>query len=785
MTENKNEKSDSLWGVLTKEIDSRAIWNILTQEITFGKNSDPQMATMENLDQKADQLLDYAQRVAREKNIPLSEALAQCGVYVGESTVDRKRERMLRSLCADESYARAAMPPDTSEVPTPELVRQPRPSCLTSEEERAILDLIEANTGLSDRYQLQTILNDIQDGSHSLVQKLVLFNLVNTRDIEEAREVSRVQGTSFWKNLICVAQIPANIFADLVASDALMPIANESREQFGEFLLEELELSESEIKAVENYVTSEKVPLHTAVIAKGGIDKKVYLRYLGKFTGLSTRSATTTLVIKPEPLIAMGRELVTAFSAVPYVTAKQTKLLCTRPFGDTILSVFTNKIGARFPQVLVHPDDMPALLDRALEQLDAYHKETSLTRQQTRAGSDRGLVMDAIRDTSAVTLVKKLFDQAIDSGATDIHIEPAKDFVNVRFRIDGILHNVTKLDHGLAQEINSRIKILAEMDITIKRKPLDGHLNLKIDNNQYNLRISTIPTNHGEKMAIRLFDSTKIMTDLNQLGLERDDLLTIKSLTSKPYGMILATGPVGSGKTTTLYSCVNNLNHGGLNVMSIENPIEFDLDGTNQVEVNYDYGMSFADGLRALLRQDPNVILLGEIRDEETASIAVRAALTGLLVLSTLHTNDAPGAITTLLNFNLQGHLIGNALLGVIGQRLLRKICPYCKESHKPTAAQMEKIEPLLVDIPKSKLKFYRGKGCDQCFNSGYLGRIGVYQILTVSPEIRDLVVEGASEREIREKALEQGMSTLASDGIRKVLSGAISVAEFLRLLSF
>lgn len=780
MAKNKSDKLDGLWEVLTKDIDSKSIWNILTQEITFGNNSDAQTATLQNLDQKAEQLLEYAQRVSKEKNISLSEALSQCGVDVDESAEDHRRERMLRSLSPDAAPA-PAHKKTAPRVPA----REDRPSGLLTEEEHAVLTLVEAKTGLLDRHQLLIELNGIQNGDHPLVKKLVLLDRVYPEDIEEALILNREQGHSFWKSLVHVARIPADLFADLVASDPLMPIANKVGERFGDYLLGVIKLSYSEGKAVERYAFTEHVPLHTAVMAKGGFDKKVYLRSLGKFTGLPTRSVAATIALKPEPLVALGREFITAFGVVPYATAKQTKLLSARPLGATILSIFADKMGSDFPLVLVHPDDLKIAQDRALELLEIYRSETSLTRQKGVDGSDRGLLIDAIRETSAVTLVKKLFDQAIASGATDIHIEPAKDFVKIRFRIDGILHNVTKLDHELAQELNSRIKILADMDITIKRKPLDGHLNLKIGKDQYNLRISTIPTKHGEKMAIRLVDSSKIMTDLNQLGFDRDDLMLIKALTSKPYGMILATGPVGSGKTTTLYSCINSLNHGGLNVMSIENPIEFDLEGTNQVEVDYDYGMTFVEGLRALLRQDPNVILLGEIRDEETARIAVRAALTGLLVLSTLHTNDAPGAITTLLNFNLPGHLIGNALLGVIAQRLVRKICPHCKENHTPTAAEMELIGPRLTGIPKANLKFSHGKGCKQCFNSGYSGRTGVYQILTVSPEIRDLIIEGASERAIRDKALEQGMLTLSGDGIRKVLSGSISVEEFLRLLNF
>ncbi|MBD3307803.1 hypothetical protein GF339_15315, partial [candidate division KSB3 bacterium] len=349
-------------------------------------------------------------------------------------------------------------------------------------------------------------------------------------------------------------------------------------------------------------------------------------------------------------------------------------------------------------------------------------------------------VGEAGEDISTVKLVSSLIEGAIHANATDIHLEPQiNEELRVRYRIDGILHDIMKVPKQAHLMVISRIKVLADMDITERRQSQDGHITMKIGNDDYYMRIATLPTKLGERLVIRLLNEARIITGLKQLGLEPDDLQLVEDFISTPYGMILVTGPVGSGKTTTLYSALNEINILDKNIMTIEDPVEYQLPGINQVEVDPKIGLTFAAGLRSILRQDPNTLMVGEIRDPETASVATRAALTGQQLFSTLHTQDAAGAVTTLSYLGVQPFWIASSLTGVIAQRLVRKVCPSCKERYTP--------EPRLRTLLQldADQEFYHGKGCDACFHSGYSGRTGIFEVMKVDSHLRELIVQGVS----------------------------------------
>jgi len=398
---------------------------------------------------------------------------------------------------------------------------------------------------------------------------------------------------------------------------------------------------------------------------------------------------------------------------------------------------------------------------------------------------DEDVSIEHLRELSeeapVIKLANLIISRGIQDGASDIHIEPQKDVVRVRLRIDGILHEVMQIPKKVQASLVSRFKILAEMDIATKRTPQDGRITAVIDGKQYDLRVSTLPSVFGEKIVLRVLDKSAISIGLHKLGLLPETLERFENLISRTYGIILVTGPTGSGKSTTLYSVLSKLNSGEKNILTIEDPVEYEVPGLTQVQINPRAGLTFAAGLRTMLRQDPDIAMVGEIRDAETATIATEAALTGHLVLSTLHTNDAPGALTRLLDMGIEPFLIASSVIGVMAQRLVRLVCPKCKEQYQPPR---DAIKRLGIEVEgDTKVTFYRGRGCDHCRGMGYKGRIGVYELLIVNDRIRDLVLQKASSHLIREAAIESGMKTLKEDAIAKILLGQTTLEECLRVI--
>ena len=380
--------------------------------------------------------------------------------------------------------------------------------------------------------------------------------------------------------------------------------------------------------------------------------------------------------------------------------------------------------------------------------------------------------------------VARFLDSVIHEGiisrASDIHFEPQYPQMRMRYRIDGVLHDIMNIPKRIESAVISRIKILADMDITERRRPQDGHISLKYNNNEYDLRVSSFATIAGEKIVLRILDKSGMLVDLGGLGFSSDELNKFNSLISRNYGIILVTGPTGSGKTTTLYAALNQTDKVTKNIITVEDPVEYKLEGINQAQVNPLAGITFATGLRSILRQDPNIIMVGEIRDLETAEIAIHAALTGHLVFSTLHTNDAPSAIARLIDMGIEPFLVASSLIGVLAQRLVKTICPECKEEYRPENIALEELG--LKSLDKDYL-FKRGKGCNYCFKSGYRGRTAVFEIMTASEKIRELIATRQSASKIKELAVEEGMHTLRQSAIEKVIAGISTPEEIKRVI--
>jgi type IV pilus assembly protein PilB len=385
-----------------------------------------------------------------------------------------------------------------------------------------------------------------------------------------------------------------------------------------------------------------------------------------------------------------------------------------------------------------------------------------------------------IADAPITRLVSSIINGAIDARASDIHIEPQQPDMKVRYRVDGILRDAIEVPVMVHQELVSHIKILADMDISERRVPQDGHIGTQFHGKEYDLRVSSLPAVGGEKIVIRILDKSSGARQLQEVVASPDDLERIKTLIENPYGVILLTGPTGSGKTTTLYAILQTLNTPERNIITVEDPVEYRLGGITQVQVKPIVGMTFATGLRSILRQDPDVILVGEIRDMETAEIAISAALTGHLVLSTLHTNDAAGAVSRLINLGVAPFLVSSALLGVVAQRLIRTLCPQCSQPYEPTEQELGCLRPA---EGAQGVKLYRGAGCNGCYYTGYFGRRAIYEMLTATPEIKSMIAAGTNDDQVKAQAIKKGMKTLRNAATEQVLTGVTTLAEILRVV--
>lgn len=444
--------------------------------------------------------------------------------------------------------------------------------------------------------------------------------------------------------------------------------------------------------------------------------------------------------------------------------------------GIDDFSIITN---LQVEPVIATTQDILVTLDKYYGDSEAQRvAEQYAKERESRKTKEEQAEDEDVANSPIVQLVKSMIEQAARQRASDIHIEPMEDKVRVRYRIDGVLYEKSTYHINLLSAIITRVKIIGNMDISEKRRPQDGRITMMIDRKEYDIRASILPTVYGEKCVMRLAQKKALTRDKKSLGFTEQQLQLFDDMLNHPNGIILVTGPTGSGKSTTLYTAVNERNHENINIITVEDPVEANVDGVSQVQVNAKADLTFASALRSILRQDPDVIMIGEIRDRETASIAVQASITGHLVLSTLHTNDAPGTMTRLMDMGVESYLLADAMRGVIAQRLVRRLCPHCRRKRKALGEE----KSMMGINPMEEVEIYEPVGCEHCNDTGFYGRTGIYEMMPVTSTLRNAIAARMSTDEIREVAVKEGMKTLHSEAVRLVLEGETSYHEMIRI---
>lgn len=566
-----------------------------------------------------------------------------------------------------------------------------------------------------------------------------------------------------------------------------------SKRDLAELLIEEKLITERQLKRALELQKSSNEKLEKILVSLGFVTEKDITEIIGKQMGVMFVDLESH-EIDLELIRSVPEHLVRRYKIVP-VGQLENKLTLAMVDPLNVLAIDDIRLitGFDIQPVICTEDAIAKVINRhfgATELQEVQETVKGITPVEgapslEAIAEEEEISIDKLKElvdeAPIVRVVNLIISQAINDKASDIHIQPEPKQVRVRYRIDGVLHDVMSPPKHIQAPMVSRVKIMASMDISERRLPQDGKIHIRNNDREFDLRVSTIPTIYGEKVVLRILDKSSVMLGLDKLGFLPDTRSQFEDLVLKPYGMILVTGPTGSGKSTTLYSCLNKLNTGIQNILTIEDPIEYQLTGVNQVAVNDKAGLSFANALRSFLRQDPDIIMVGEIRDSETARIAVEAALTGHLVLSTLHTNDAPSAITRLIEMGIEPFLVSSALIGVLAQRLTRIICTNCKEPFSPPIESIKKFG--LGMYTGDEIRFFRGRGCDNCKQTGYKGRTGIYELMPMTDRIRALTLQRASSADIRKAAMEESMRTLQDDGIRKVLDGVTSIEEMLRVV--
>jgi type IV pilus assembly protein PilB len=574
--------------------------------------------------------------------------------------------------------------------------------------------------------------------SSKLGDLLVKENLITQQQLKEALEFQRVNGGRLGNCLIKLSFVTDDEITAILSRQYGVPSIN----------LSFFDVDPSVVKLI---------PVETA--------QKYQILPLSR-----VGSTLTIAMIDPTNVFAMDDiKFMTGFNIEP-VVASETAI------RDAIDKYYGSTHSIELKRVM---EDI-AILDQKLESGDDTSLEVAAEEEEA---IDLEGLEQAAEEAPIIKLVNLIMSNSLKRGASDIHVEPYEREFRVRFRIDGVLYNVMNPPLKLKDAITSRIKIMSKLDISEKRLPQDGRIKVKMKSEgrirDLDFRVSVLPTLYGEKVVLRLLDKDNLMLDMTKLGFEPESLNKFQNAIAKPYGMVLVTGPTGSGKTNTLYSSISQLNKVDINILTAEDPVEFNLPGINQVQMKEQIGLNFAAALRSFLRQDPNIILVGEIRDFETAEIAIKAALTGHLVLSTLHTNDAPSTISRLMNMGIEPFLVATSVHLICAQRLIRRNCKDCKEEVSTPIQAL--IDAGFSPTEAKKLITYRGKGCSTCNGTGYKGRVGLYEVMEVDDDLRELILIGASSVELKKKSIEHGMLTLRASGLQKLREGITTLEEVLR----
>jgi general secretion pathway protein E len=559
--------------------------------------------------------------------------------------------------------------------------------------------------------------------------------------------------------------------------------------KLGEILVERGLVSEADLVRLLENERSKGQPLGTLLVQQGLITEEDLLEALSEQLGLPFWRKLEEVGIEHIPVSKIPIAFYRQQKVFPIAfTDGGLKVAVSDPLNLQPLDDLAVFLGAPVEPVISSERELMAAINRY------FDRETGSTEQvmQDIEGEDLGAIANEIEETDdlldlaseapVIRLVNSILTQAVRARASDVHIEPFERELKVRYRIDGLLYNTLTPPRRLQAAISSRIKVMANLNIAERRLPQDGRIRIRVGEKDVDIRVSVVPTAYGERIVLRLLDKTSVLLGLEEIGMGEEAYVRYSRLIKRSNGIILVTGPTGSGKTTTLYGTLNKINAPELNIITIEDPIEYQLSGIGQIQVNPRIDLTFANGLRSILRQDPDIIMVGEIRDRETAEIAIQASLTGHLVFSTLHTNDAAGAVTRLLDMGVEAFLVSSSVLAIIAQRLVRVICKECREPYRPDASLVKEMGLDRASDPLFEGFFYRGKGCAACFQTGYRGRSGIYELLAIDDNIRNLIMSGADSSVIRRKAIEQGMTTLFRDGVIKVVKGTTTVDEVLRV---
>jgi type IV pilus assembly protein PilB len=577
-------------------------------------------------------------------------------------------------------------------------------------------------------------------------------------------------------NLLCENGV--RIGETIVAAD---------RKRLGEVLVGRRLITEDQLRVAQTAQRESPAPLSAVLISMGMVTEERLLRALAAESGVSVWQLDRDPP-KQSAIHRVPEHICRTYQVLPVEVRGDLLLLAMRNTEDLdAIDAVRNVTGMRVEPVLVNEERLAKSIEKsysihgASETLDGFVNQ-ALEEFKPAESKSNASVMSEVDTRPVVGLVNQIITDAIRFGASDVHIEPRNGRVDLRYRIDGQLQKLREIPDGLMPMLTTRLKIMAELDIVETRLPQDGRITVEIDGRDVDLRVSVLPNYHGQRIVLRILDKSVTLRSLGELGFEENNLRIFRSLIHKPYGMILVTGPTGSGKTTTLYGALEELKNVTNNIMTCEDPIEYDIDGINQSQVFEKVGLTFAKQLRAILRQDPDVILVGEIRDKETADTAIRAALTGHLVLSTLHSNDAPSAIPRLLDMGVDPYLLSTSLIGVMAQRLLRVLCPHCREK-EVDGEDRDLLASVLGD--DNAPATWRAKGCSRCMKTGYKGRIAVHEVLPVTPEVGSIISAQQSIESLKKVASVFGYQPLQVDAIRKVIAGQTTLSEAKRLVFF
>ena len=555
------------------------------------------------------------------------------------------------------------------------------------------------------------------------------------------------------------------------------------KERLSEILIKKGAITEEKLNQALLVQKEKGGSLGDILVSLGAITQRDLLAILSQELGIPPISLSK-FKIDPEITKFIPKKIAANYQIMPI--SKMGNVLTVAmadPLNVFALDDIKNVTGMDITPIITTQDDVRAAIDQhygsaATSTIEELVKETNIELISSRKQDENIEAASTVADTPVVKLTSAIVLDATKARASDILIEPMEDHLRVRYKIDGIFRETQSLPRTIQSGIISRIKVMSNLNIAERRLPQDGRFKIKIQEREVDFRVSTVPTAFGEKVALRVLDKSQAMLDVDKLGFEKEPLDELKKASRRPHGMILVCGPAGSGKTTTLYSVLKHIDAPEKNFVTVEDPVEYLLPGINQVNINTNIGLTYAATLRSILRQDPNVIMVGEIRDLETVDIAIKAALTGHLVLSTLHTNTAPGVIMRLMNMGVEPFLISSSVALVAAQRLVRKVCPRCKEAHEVPKTMLEKLK---IKAPEN-VKFYKGKGCDYCFKTGFRGRVGLIEAVTVNAELRELIAKRAHESNIYEAARKAGLITLRESGLRKVFEGTTTLEEVLRV---